>query len=216
MLCREWGKSPYEEEGSWTRHGMCRPSKQLLLTAASAPPSFPSLCAPGFLAGALTTVPSQGHTSLLPSFCDLLEQTTDFLSSGTFPMLCSLPDMQIRLEYFPLQVTKKKSNSMQFKQTVAMKLIGTFTRKSQGLIDDMAESINLPLPCPLSWHHTLSCRAFRGWHGQHWAPLHWLSICLHWPYYVSSWEDSAAWVRSSTSGRNASYDRNWRLGVARS
>lgn len=94
-------------------------------------------CVLGFLGRCFHHCPITGYTSLLPSFCDLLEQTTDFLSSGTFPMLCSLPDMQIRLEYFPLQVTKKKkkSNSMQFKQTVAMKLIGTFTWKSQGLID---------------------------------------------------------------------------------
>lgn len=83
------------------------------------------------------------------------------------------------------------------------------------MASDMAESINLALPCPLSWHHTLSCRAFRGVaevHGQHWAPLHWLSICPHWPYYISSWEDFAAWLRSSISGRNTSSDQELMFG----
>lgn len=135
MLCREWGKVHMRRRGLEQDMGCAgRQISSCWQQLLHLPPPLPSLCA---------RVSWQVHSPL--SHHRLCFTSAIFLwSSRTDHRVSLLRDISYAVFFaryadssriLPTASDKKKSNSMQFKQTVAMKLIGTFTWKSQGLID---------------------------------------------------------------------------------
>lgn len=136
MLCREWGKVHMRRRGLEQVMGCAgRQISSCWQQLLHLPLPLPSLCA---------RVSWQVHSPL--SHYRLYFTPAIFLwSSRTDHRLSLLRDISYAVFFARYADSsrilptasdkKKKSNSMQFKQTVAMKLIGTFTWKSQGLID---------------------------------------------------------------------------------